>query len=76
VKGGAPTFIQEAYARFKAYYKAHGAEGEYIQRWMEGYPHKHKAMERLDVQKAGTAPPRRRTRRTRNNSDSDSDQEL
>lgn len=63
VKGGPPTFIQEAYTRFKAYHKLHGVEGEYIQRWFEGYPLKHKAMERLDVQRAGTAPPRRRARR-------------
>jgi len=63
VKDGEPTFIQEAYARFKAYYKAHGAEGEYIQRWFPGYPHKHARQENLAVQEAGAAPPRWRTGR-------------
>ena len=63
VKGGEPTFIQEAYARFKAYYKAHGAEGEYIQRWFPGYPHKHARQENLAVQETGAAPPRWRTGR-------------
>ena len=65
VKDGPPSFIQEAYARFKAYYKAHGADGAYIRRWFEGFPLKHKAMENLSVQKAGSAPPRRRTARAR-----------
>jgi superfamily II DNA or RNA helicase len=63
VKGGEPTFIQEAYARFKAYYKAHGAEGEYIQRWYPGFPRKHQVQENLEVQEAGAAPPRWRTGR-------------
>lgn len=65
VKGGEPTFIQESYARFKAYYKAHGAEGEYIQRWFPGYPNKHARQENLAVQEAGVAPPRWRTGRHR-----------
>ena len=63
VKGGEPTFIQEAYARFKAYYKAHGAHGDYVQRWFPGYPHKHARQENLAVQEAGAAPPRWRTGR-------------
>jgi len=63
VTGAPMTFIQEAYSRFKEYYKIHGAGGEYIQKWFEGYPLKHKKMERLDVIEAKIAPPRRRTRR-------------
>jgi hypothetical protein len=69
VKGGPPTFIQEAYARFKAYYKAHGPQGEYIQQWFPGYPGKHWKQESLEVQTAGAAPPRWRQRRRRQASD-------
>jgi len=72
VAGGEPTFIQEAYSRFKAYYKAHGSEGEYVERWFPGYPHKHARQENLAVQEAGVAPPRWRTgRRRRPAEDSD-----
>ena len=55
-----PTFIQEAYSRFKTYYEAHGADSDYIRKWFAGYPKKHSKQERLDVQAAGTAPPRAR----------------
>ena len=58
MEGGPPTFIQEAYARFKDYYKTHGASGPFICKWFEGFPLKHKAMERLDVQGTGAAPER------------------
>jgi hypothetical protein len=64
-KGGAPTFIQEAYGRFKEYYRAHGAGGEYVQLWFPGYPAKHARQESLSVQAAGAAPPRWRTGRRR-----------
>ncbi len=73
LKGGEPTFIQEAYARFKAYYKAHGAEGEYIERWFPGYPGKHNRQENLEVQKAGTAPPRWRQGRRKKGGSSDTE---
>ena len=63
VRDGPKTFIQESYARFQAYYKAHGPTGEYIARWYEGYPDKHRRQESLEVQRAGTAPPRWRGRR-------------
>lgn len=54
------NFIKDSDKRFKEYYRAHGREGEYIQRWFEGFPFKHKVMERLDVHKAGTAPPKKK----------------
>jgi hypothetical protein len=76
VKDGPPTFIQEAYARFKAYYKAHGPEGEYIQRWFEGYPHKHRVQENSEVQEKGLAPPRWRTARRRRRAPGDDGEEL
>lgn len=75
VKNGPQTFIQEAYSRFKAYYKAHGPEGEYIQRWFPGYPLKHARQENLEVQKAGTAPPRWRQGRRKKGGDSDAEDE-
>jgi superfamily II DNA or RNA helicase len=53
-----PTFIQEAYTRFKAHYKEHGADSEYIKKWYPGYPNVHKKMENLEVQKHKLAPPR------------------
>ena len=57
----ARTFIQEGYDAFKAYYKAHGSTGDYIQRHFEGYPLKHLKQESLEVQKNKTAPPRLKT---------------
>lgn len=75
VKDGPPTFIQEAYARFKAYYTAHGAEGDYIQRWFPGYPGKHARQENLEVQKTGAAPPRWRTGRRKKGEESDTEGE-
>jgi superfamily II DNA or RNA helicase len=58
VEGGPPTFIQDAYARFKAYYKEHGAGGEYIATWFEGYPLKHSKQQRLDLIGSAALPPR------------------
>lgn len=65
IKDSPQTFIQEAYSRFKAYYKTHGPEGEYIQMWFPGFPQKHRRQENLEVQAAGTAPPRWRSGRRR-----------
>lgn len=53
-----PTFIQEAYTRFKLILRAEGAGAEYIQRWFPGYPGKHARQERPDVIEAKLAPPR------------------
>jgi hypothetical protein len=58
VDPGRPTFIQEAYQRFKAIYAAGGADDPYIVRWFPGYPGKHARQERPDVSAAGTAPAR------------------
>lgn len=60
---GEPTFIQEAYARFKAYHREHGSGGEYITIWFPGFPQKHARQENLAVQAARAAPPRRAGRR-------------
>ncbi len=49
VPDGPKTCFQEAHARFKEYYKAHGKEGAYIRQWFEGYPEKHKRQENPDV---------------------------
>ena len=65
VRGGPPTFIQEAYARFKVAYKTNGAQDPYIARWFPGYPRKHARQENLEVQESGVAPPRWRTGRRR-----------
>lgn len=55
----APTFIQDAYERFKQMYKRQSpADLEYIRTWFPGYPHKHAKQESLEVQAAGTAPAR------------------
>ena len=51
-----PTFIQEAFSRFKDYYKENGPQGEYIQEWFKDYPVKHSRQESLSVQAAKTAP--------------------
>ena len=51
-----PTFIQEAYTRFKAHYKANGPQSEYIREWFKDYPAKHTRQESLSVQAAKTAP--------------------
>jgi hypothetical protein len=61
IKGGPKTFIQEAYARFKEYYKMHGPEGEYIKHWFNGFPLKHAKQESLEVQNLNTkiTPPKR-----------------
>ncbi len=75
IKDGEQTFIQEAYTRFKAYYKAHGPEGEYIQTWFEGYPQKHARQENLEVQKAGIAPPRWRTGRRKKANGEEADED-
>ena len=63
VEDGPQTFIQEAYARFKAYYKEHGSSGAYIQQWFPGYPLKHRRQENLEVQASRVAPPRRAPKR-------------
>ena len=55
-----PTFIQEAFARFKQYYAAHGADGEYVKEWFPGYPRKHATQTRLDLIGSAALPPRRR----------------
>ena len=58
--GGPRTFIQEAYAAFKALYAAEGDASAYVRRWFPGYPQKHRRQENLAVQAQGCAPPRRR----------------
>jgi len=65
-KGGyadAPTFIQEAHARFKAEAKANKKESEYINKWFPQYfEGKHRKQEYLDVLEHKHAPPRWRRR--------------
>jgi len=61
IEGGPQSFIQEAFTRFKAYYKAHGSDGEYVKTWFSGYPLKHTRQENTEVQQRGLAPPRMRT---------------
>jgi hypothetical protein len=73
IKDGPQTFIQEAHARFKEYYKTHGAEGEYIAKYFEGYPLKHSKQENMEVQEKGLAPPRWRAGR-RKKADADADE--
>lgn len=62
---GRPTFIQEAFARFKAEWAAAGDASPYVREWFPGYPHKHRRQERPDVwaKRAEVVPPRRRAAR-------------
>lgn len=65
---GPPTFIQEAYAAFKAEYKKNGAASEFIQKWYKGFPQRHARQEREDVwaRRHEIVPPRwRRERKKR-----------
>jgi len=52
---GPPSFIQEAYGRFKAMYDAQEARGvpdPYIAAHFPGYPHKHNKQEILGYDRA------------------------
>ena len=62
VEDGPPTFIQDSYARFKAYAKAHAGEpghGPYIREHFPGWPVRHRRMESDGVARA-ELPPRRK----------------
>jgi superfamily II DNA or RNA helicase len=63
---GEKTFIQKAYARFKAEWAKVGKGGgsDYIQKWFPGYPLKHAHQEREDVwaRRKELVPPRWRGR--------------
>ncbi len=58
IKDGPQTFIQEAYARFKAHVAEHGVGSAVIQEWYPLYPHKHRCMESPEVHAKKLAPPR------------------
>lgn len=59
VENGPPTFIQEAYTRFKAHYAAHKkVPSDFLRQYFPGYPKKHEKQEELDVLEAGLAGPR------------------
>ncbi len=65
VEGGQPSFIQEAYSRFKDYYSAFKAgknDGSYINTWFSGYPLKHARQQKLGTPK-DVLPPRWKTGR-------------
>jgi superfamily II DNA or RNA helicase len=68
------TWLQESYARFQSYYKAHGSDGEYIKQWFTGYPSKHMRQESLEVQEKGLAPPRWKTKKRRPRADGEDSQ--
>jgi hypothetical protein len=61
---GEKTFIQKAYARFKAEWRARGKESAYVNRWYKGYPIVHRTQERPDVwaRRKEIVPPRWRGR--------------
>ena len=61
---GPPTFIQEAYGRFKAEWRARGAASPFVAEWFPGYPLKHSRQERADVwaRRKEIVPPRWRKR--------------
>ena len=61
---GPPTFIQEAYGRFKAEWRARGAASPFVAEWFPGYPLKHSRQERADVwaRRKEVVPPRWRKR--------------
>ncbi len=55
IEGGAKTFIQEAYSRFKAYYadaKAKKNDGGFIETYFKDYPRKHARQQSLSTDKA------------------------
>ena len=54
-----PTFIQEAYARFKRMYAESGADHPYIREHFPGYPLKHARQCALDLAGSAALPPRR-----------------
>ena len=54
-----PTFIQEAYARFKRMYAEGGADHPYIREHFPGYPLKHARQCALDLAGSAALPPRR-----------------
>ncbi|HVE13509.1 MAG TPA: DEAD/DEAH box helicase family protein [Elusimicrobiota bacterium] len=56
------TCFQAAHARFKAHYRAHGAESDWIQRHFPGYPAKHRRQEAAKTE-TSALPPRKPGRR-------------
>jgi superfamily II DNA or RNA helicase len=62
---GAPSFIQEAHARFKEEWKTKGESSEYISTYFKDFPIKHRRQERLDVLESKRAPPRWRKKTKR-----------
>ena len=54
-----PTFIQDAYARFKKMYLEQRESHPYIQEHFPGYPVKHAHQCALDLIKSEVLPPRR-----------------
>jgi hypothetical protein len=61
-EGGPPSFIQEAYERFKAHVAAHGATDPWVQEHFPGFPLKHRRMEKEGLAR-GLAPARRKPAR-------------
>jgi hypothetical protein len=61
-EGGPPSFIQEAYERFKAHTAAHGPTDPWVQEHFPGFPHKHRRMEKEGLAR-GLAPARRKPAR-------------
>lgn len=61
---GPRTFIQEAYARFKAEWGRAGKQSAYVSEHYPGFPHKHRTQERPDVwaRRKEVVPPRWRGR--------------
>lgn len=61
---GKRTFIQQAFDRFKAHVKRHGAEDPYVQEHFPGWPLKHKRQELPEVwaRRKEVCPPRWRPR--------------
>ena len=62
---GRKTFIQAAFARFKAEWYSKGKESEYVSKWFKNYPTKHQRQERADVwaRRKEVIPPRWRKNR-------------
>lgn len=58
VNSARPTFIQEAFTRFKAHWQKYGSESPFVREFFSDYPDKHARQESLAVQASGAAPPR------------------
>ena len=59
VDSARPTFIQEAYGRFKALYAAGGSDHPYVLEHFPGYPLKHARQCALDLVDSPALPPRK-----------------